>query len=166
MILHRSSAAKRAFWQVPSLVMIAFLIAVGVNHWRSDGIPLVGDWSLQAQVSATAGNSMVIDLEEAEQLFLKDEILFLDARSADEYEAGHIQGALSLPWQEIDRYFDGLFDRLDEGVTIVTYCDGDHCDLSHELALFLKDMGFENVRVLINGWTLWREAGLPADSGA
>ena len=166
MIPHRSSAAKGAFWQAPCLVMIALFIAVGVNHWRSDGIPLVGDWSLEARVSDTAGNSMVIDLTEAEHLFLKDEVLFLDARSADEYEAGHIQGALSLPWQEIDHYFDGLFDRLDQGRTIVTYCDGEHCDLSHELALFLKDMGFEHVRVLINGWSLWREAGLPTDSGA
>ena len=161
---HTSRAAKRAFWQVPALVMITLLIAVGVNHWRSDGIPLVGDWSLQARDSDTAGNSMVIDLAQAEQQFLKDEVLFLDARPANQYAEGHIQGALSLPWQDVHRYFDTVIEHLEEGKIIITYCDGEHCELSHELALFLKDMGFENVRVLINGWTLWREAGLPEDS--
>ena len=43
---------------------------------------------------------------------------------------------------------------------IIAYCDGEHCDLSHELALFLKEMGFENARVLVNGWTVWQQAGL------
>lgn len=68
---------------------------------------------------------------------------------------------MSLPWQEADRYFMELADRLDVAETIVTYCDGVSCELSHELALFLKEMGFENVRVLVNGWTVWQQAGLP-----
>jgi rhodanese-related sulfurtransferase len=33
--------------------------------------------------------------------------------------------------------------------------------LSHDLALFLKDLGFTRVKVLVNGWTLWKEKNLP-----
>jgi 3-mercaptopyruvate sulfurtransferase SseA len=50
-------------------------------------------------------------------------------------------------------------------MTLITYCDGESCDLSHELALFLKEMGFENVRVLVNGWSVWQQAGLPFQTG-
>ena len=55
-----------------------------------------------------------------------------------------------------------MADRIDGSEMIITYCDGESCDLSHELALFLKEMGYDNVRILVNGWTVWQHAGLPA----
>lgn len=156
---------KQTAWQLPLLIVTAGLIAIGVNHWRDDGIPLVGEWSVEARFSDTAGDSLVIGLDEAGRLFRQEAALFLDARPRDQYDQGHIRGALSLPWQEADRYFMELVGRLDGESTIITYCDGDSCDLSHDLALFLKEMGFENVRVLVNGWTVWRQAGLPTQMG-
>ena len=53
----------------------------------------------------------------------------------------------------------------DAAPMIITFCDGQSCRLSHELALFLREMGYENVRVLVNGWTLWQQAGLPVSAG-
>ncbi|RJQ77468.1 MAG: rhodanese-like domain-containing protein [Desulfobacteraceae bacterium] len=61
---------------------------------------------------------------------------FLDARPQAQYAQGHIRGALSLPGQDADRYFMETADRLDNAGMIITYCDGESCDLSHELALF------------------------------
>jgi 3-mercaptopyruvate sulfurtransferase SseA len=55
-------------------------------------------------------------------------------------------------------------DRLETAETLICYCDGENCELSHDLALFLANMGFEDTRVLVNGWTVWKEAGLPAQS--
>jgi rhodanese-related sulfurtransferase len=108
---------------------------------------------------------MVVSLDRARELFERDAGLFVDARPPGQYANGHIRGALNVPWQAVDRYFMEAADRLDGADAIVTYCDGESCDLSHELALFLKDMGFEDVRVLVNGWTVWKEAGLPTEEG-
>jgi len=155
----------QALWQVPLLIIIAVLIALGANQWRSDGIALTGDWSVETRFADAAGDSQVVGLDEARGLFESDAAIFLDARPADQYDEGHIQGALNLPWQEVDHYFMDLADRLEDTRTIVTYCDGESCDLSHELALFLKEMGFTNVRVLVNGWTVWQQAGLPIEGG-
>lgn len=47
---------------------------------------------------------------------------------------------------------------------IITYCDGDTCNLSKELALLLENLGFSKVRVLVNGWTVWQNAGLPVEA--
>ena len=163
MIEPKSKALKQALWQAPTLVVLAVLIGAGVNHWRPDGIALVGDWSVEARFSDAAGASLIIDLEQARQLFEKEDALFLDARPKNEFAQGRIQGALSLPWQGVDRYLIEIADRLETQKTIIAYCDGESCDLSHELALFLKEMGFENVRVLVNGWSVWKQAGLPTD---
>jgi rhodanese-related sulfurtransferase len=135
------------------------------NHFRGDNLLLVGDWSADARFSDDAGESLVIALEQAGRLFEQDAAVFVDARPQSQYAQGHIRGALSLPWQEVHRYFVETADRLDGPKTIVAYCDGESCDLSHQLALFLKEMGFENVRVLVNGWTVWQRAGLPTDGG-
>ncbi|MBW2042891.1 MAG: rhodanese-like domain-containing protein [Deltaproteobacteria bacterium] len=104
---------------------------------------------------------MVVGLEEARKLHETQKAIFVDARSESLYREGHIQGALNIPWQEVDRYFVEVMERLDPEKTIITYCDGETCELSHELALFLQEMGFQSVRVLVNGWTVWKEAGLP-----
>jgi rhodanese-related sulfurtransferase len=166
MLRHFHLPVKKALWQVPAMVALAACLALGVNQWRGGGIPLVGDWSVEARFADSAGQSLVMDLEQAEALFAQGKAQFVDARPRSQYVEGHIQGALSLPWQEVDRYFVELAARLDPEQAIVTYCDGDSCDLSHELAMFLKDMGFANVHVLVNGWTVWQEAGLPVDGRA
>lgn len=155
----------QALWQTALIVVMAGLIAVSVNHYRSDGIALIGDWSADARYSAAAGDSLVIGLEEAGRLFRQEAALFLDARPHGQYLQGHIRGALSLPWQEVERHFMAVVEQLEAAGTLVSYCDGESCELSHELALFLKEMGFENVRVLVNGWTVWQQAGLPIDDG-
>ncbi|MDD2317559.1 MAG: rhodanese-like domain-containing protein [Desulfobacterales bacterium] len=161
-----SISVQQSLWQIPALIALAVIIALGVNHWRSDGIPLVGDWSMEARFSDAAGESLIIELAQARRLFEEDDgVLFVDARLKSEYAQEHISGALSLPWQDADRYFAETAGRLESRKTIVAYCDGEDCDLSHELALFLKDMGFENVRVLVNGLTVWRKAGLPIETG-
>lgn len=156
---------KTALWQAPALAALAVLIALGANHWRSDGIALVGAWSVDARFADAAGDNLVIGLEEAERLFHQNAALFVDARPQSQYADGHIRGALSLPWQAADRYFIELVDQLEGARTLITYCDGESCDLSHELALFLKERGLENVRVLVNGWTVWQQAGLPLQMG-
>ena len=156
---------QRALWQAFALVLLASLIAIGVNQWRRDGIALIGDWSVAARVADTGGNSLVIDLSRTAALFQRQEVLLVDARPENQYAVGHIRGALSLPWPEAEQRFIEAADRLAGAKAIVTYCDGENCDLSHKLALFLKEMGFDNVRVLVNGWSLWRQAGLPTDGG-
>jgi len=156
---------QKTSWQAAAIVLIGFAISIGLNSVRSNGIPLVGDWSPQARFTDKSGTSLVISPEEVKSLFAAGQVLFLDARFASDYEAGHIQGALNLPWQEFDAYFDQIVQQLPEDRTIVTYCDGETCDLSKDLARALIEMGFANVRVLVNGWSVWKNMDLPVTNG-
>lgn len=151
--------------QAVLLLLCAGMIGVVGNSIRGDGIALIGDWSAGGAAVYQDGD-MVISFDQARERFAQDTALFVDARSAIEYRDGHIAGSLSLPLDQVEtRYFD-MIDQLYDKEMVITYCDGESCDLSHELAVFLRDMGVEQVRVLVNGWTVWREAGLPVGQGA
>jgi len=155
----------QAVRQTLALVILSAAVALAVNALRADRLPLVGDFSVAARITTSTGERMDISLNEAERLFFTDAAVFIDARSEEDYARGHIRNALSLPWHEVDLKFMGVTEALDLEMSIVTYCDGETCELSHDLALFLRDAGFVNTRVLVNGWTLWQQAGLPMEAG-
>ncbi len=158
-----SQPIKQALWQIPLLICLSILTSLASNYWRSDALPLSGNWSMETRFSVPAEENLVIPLDKAEQLFHRKTVKFIDARSKTEYANGHILGALSLSWQDVDRDYTEIAGLLDASENIVTYCDGEACDLSHDLALFLKEMGYQNVQVLVNGWTEWNNAGLPTE---
>jgi rhodanese-related sulfurtransferase len=155
----------RAAWQIPALVVLSAVAALAVNAIRVDRLPLISDFSVAARMTTATGERMDISLEEAEKLFFTHTAVFIDARSGEDYANGHIQGARSLPWHDVELNFMAVTADLDLSTPIVTYCDGETCELSHDLALFLRDAGFMNTRVLINGWTVWQQAGMPVESG-
>ena len=108
----------------------------------------------------------VATLEEAKALWNSGTAFFLDARAPADYQAGHIAGALSLPIDDFDSYYLQVQPMLTPDATIVAYCDGLDCDLSHRLMNRLRELGYHNVRLLVNGWTTWHTAGLLTHSGA
>ena len=140
-----------------------------VNHLRPDGLPLVSDWSVQAQLAEKSGRddqNKVVSIEEAKRAFFSKEVLFLDARPSEVYNAGHIKGARSMPAEQAEEFFEKVMGNVPKNVMIITYCDGESCALSKDLALYLFFRGYDDVRVLVNGWTRWVEAGLPIAESA
>jgi rhodanese-related sulfurtransferase len=153
----------QAFLQGMAILVLACVIAFSVNRLRPGGLPLVADWSPQAQLTLDSGDSLMISLEEAGMLFFAGSALFLDARSREQYAEGHIEGAVNLPWDEFDEHFAPVMADISPETPLITYCDGESCGLSKELAMALLARGYNNVRVLVNGWTLWQEKRLPIE---
>ena len=152
---------KTAIKQTVVLSLIAIVIGLIVNQLRSDSIPLLGDWSPGARITLKFGKNILIPFEEAKDKFLTGSAVFLDARTPELYQEGHIQGARNVPIAEFDKLADKVFMEFPEDTLFVTYCDGEDCALSAELALKLKEIGYENVRVLHNGWSVWKSHQLP-----
>jgi rhodanese-related sulfurtransferase len=105
-----------------------------------------------------------VTLDEAKKLW-DSGAFFLDARAPADYAAGHIANAFSLPNEAFEEHFPTISALLTPDSSIVVYCDGLQCDLSHHLAERLRQLNFKNVRILVNGWTVWRAAGLPTGKG-
>jgi len=157
---------KRTVWQTTVMLFAASAVALLTNSIRSDRVSLVADWSSEARLQMESGESMVIPLEEAYKRCSSGEAVFLDARSPDYYQLGHILCARSLTWETRETQFETAMEGVTQDCLIVAYCDGENCSLSESLARQLLEMGYRNVRVLVNGWTRWVNAGLPISDDA
>ena len=91
----------------------------------------------------------------------RGEVVILDVRPSQEFAAGHIPGALSVPLDELD----GALARLPRRGEIVAYCRGPFCVLAPQAVERLRARGYR-ARRLADGLPEWRLAGLPVAVGA
>lgn len=153
----------QSIWQCGALFTLAVFLGFSINQFRDNRLPLFDDWSMETRLVTPSGARLDISLVQAKNLFFRQAAIIFDARPNDDYEKGHIRGARSLPWHEVDQRFMAVTEDISADTPIITYCDGETCQLSHHLANFLLELGFTNVRILVNGWTKWQDAHLPVE---
>jgi rhodanese-related sulfurtransferase/predicted transcriptional regulator len=85
----------------------------------------------------------------------------IDVRPAEEYAAGHLPGAVSIPLDELE----ARLAELPADTEIVAYCRGANCVLSHDAVRLLAARGRRASR-LADGMLEWRLAALPVEGGA
>ncbi|MGH8686373.1 MAG: ArsR/SmtB family transcription factor [Burkholderiales bacterium] len=85
-------------------------------------------------------------------------VTVLDVRPAEEYAAGHLPGAISVPVDRLARYLS----RLPKRKEVVAYCRGPYCLMSFDAVALLRKRGFKAKR-LQDGYPEWRAAGLPVE---
>jgi DNA-binding transcriptional ArsR family regulator len=143
-------------------------------HYRPAGDDVLELWlSLRAVAAARVG-----EVERAARAYLGDEVeaigreelvsrlgsgevLVLDVRPQVEFAAGHIQGARSMPLDELE----ARLAELPEDTGVVAYCRGPYCVYAHEAVRRLRASG-RRARRLEDGWPEWRLADLPHESDA
>src|SRR5438874_2233717 len=82
--------------------------------------------------------------------------MVLDVRPEDEFQQGHLPGALNIPLAQLERRLAELpADR-----EIIAYCRGPWCVLSFEAVAALRQRGYQ-ARRLEDGFPEWKVAGLP-----
>jgi rhodanese-related sulfurtransferase/DNA-binding transcriptional ArsR family regulator len=86
-------------------------------------------------------------------------VTLLDVRPAEEYLAGHVPGAVSIPLGELERHVD----ELSPGDQIVAYCRGPYCVLAVEAVNLLRARGLNAVR-MEDGVRDWRARGLEVET--
>ncbi|WP_281904385.1 ArsR/SmtB family transcription factor [Phytohabitans aurantiacus] len=94
--------------------------------------------------------------DELQQLAKAETVTVLDVRPREEYAAGHIPGAVSIPLDELSKR---LAELPGDG-QIVAYCRGAYCVLAHDAVRLLRAHGRDATR-LADGMLEWRLADLP-----
>lgn len=102
-----------------------------------------------------------VSREELLERLGRGDILLLDVRPEEEFAAGHLPGARSVPFADLAEVMGSLSSDAD----IVAYCRGAYCVLAHDAVRLLRADG-RTARRLQDGLLEWRLAGLPVEVGA
>jgi len=97
--------------------------------------------------------------EELVDRLRQGDAVLVDVRPPEEFAAGHIEGARSIPLDELERRLGELPPDLE----VIAYCRGPFCAYAHEAVRRLRAAGREASR-LEDGWPEWRLAELEAES--
>ncbi|HNR69310.1 MAG TPA: rhodanese-like domain-containing protein [bacterium] len=102
------------------------------------------------------GEPISVNSQQVRNLLLQGRAELLDARSQDEYEAGHLPGARLLP---VERLFDypKVIEQLSRDKWLICYCDGPPCDLGELLAWELLGRDFQKIAVYQDGLNEWKK---------
>jgi rhodanese-related sulfurtransferase len=84
-----------------------------------------------------------VDRKALLDLVREEAVTVLDVRPVEEYNAGHIPGALSIPLKELKQHLA----ELPRDQDIVAYCRGPYCVLSVQAVEMLRARGFNAVRL-------------------
>ncbi|MEU8139563.1 metalloregulator ArsR/SmtB family transcription factor [Streptodolium elevatio] len=143
-------------------------------HYRLAGPDVAALYALLRTVAQAhrpeveAARDAYLGADTAEELAREDllarartgEVVVLDVRPVEEYAAGHIPGAISIPVDELAERIAELPDTAE----VVAYCRGAYCVMAHDAVRTLHAHGRRAIR-LTDGMLEWRLADLPVDTG-
>ncbi len=98
-----------------------------------------------------------VDVQTTAALREQPDVMILDVREQDEWDAGHIPGAVFMPMGQVP-------DRLSEipkDKTVIVQCRSGN--RSSQVTDFLVQQGFTNVHNMAGGLNAWQSAGLPVE---
>lgn len=140
---------RQSLFQALLISSLAALAAAAVFqiHPRSPSLYLVQEPLKADQVS----------LHEIRERW-NDDVIWLDARPRDQFDAEHIPGALLLNEQEFDPLLLGILDTLQAASKpIIIYCGGQKCNASRHVREKLRSMvPLDDCYILQGGWPAWK----------
>ena len=187
---------KEVFLQAWSLLAFSFIFAILFNAFYSDGIELkyeppkstnlstmIKNTSTQTPIGwkkkphqttrikptptpPPTGSFTRLSVMGVKDRFDKKTCVFLDARKPEEYQEGHIPGALNFYGNELETFIPLVIPKLtDKNQEIITYCHGGDCDLSLQVAKTLMEAGYTHVEIFTGGWPDWKKLSYPVSVG-
>ena len=159
------------FKGVAALIIVSLCCAFAFNFWSDSGIALVGQWDKsQGVVSSMEKNTFVDgsreinDLGKMMELVNEKQCTLVDVRPKNQFDEGHLPGAVSLPIEVFDQMIGDFFVEYSLETCLIVYCAGRECLDSHRLAHNLESFGFADIRVFSGGFVEWMEGGLSVET--
>ncbi|MDY4919827.1 MAG: rhodanese-like domain-containing protein [Phascolarctobacterium sp.] len=115
------------------------------------GLGVLGCGGAKAGASSNSGAGALVSYEElSSKLAKKEQFVLLDVRTQEEFASGHIEGAVLLPYDEVEKKAAGLLP--DKEKAIIVYCrSGRRSAIAAES---LRGLGYKDVRDFggVNRW--------------
>ena len=112
-----------------------------------------------------ARNPDILNLEEFRSFASEQHGLVIDARPEIFHRLGHVPGAIALPRDEFETYYQRhqalLATAQDQ--TLAIYCSGVTCQDAELVGSALRRLGHTKIAIFRGGWDEWKRAGLPEE---
>jgi rhodanese-related sulfurtransferase len=142
--------------QVAGYAIAAVVIGVGY-HFTSDEGLLARAGTVASIEEAHQGKFIPKLGEKTVQELLETDTVFVDARLSRDYQAGHLEGAISVPVDSNDTYRRQTTSGIPKDTHIVTYCQSSGCKYAEIVAIKLMTDGFTNIAIYKGGWADWKK---------
>ena len=113
---------------------------------------------LVAQFLKTKDDLEPVAAHDLLKLVKAGEVTVIDVRPPDEYESGHVKGAINIPIKELEERIK----ELDLDKEVIAYCRGPYCMMAFEAVSKLRGGSFR-ARRLENGFPEWKNSGMPVE---
>lgn len=165
---------RSATAQVIILLVLSAAISFGVNLVSPNQIPLIGTYrdltNSEGPVippTAEPGDPPFIDINVAQMEHSAGGVLWIDARSVEEFECGTIPGSINVPFEylpegDLAPYFDSVL-AVSKDHPMIIFCSGEECDLSLHLARNLQLQGYTKTAIFFGGAREWEKFGLEVE---
>ncbi len=144
-----------------AVVAASSVLAAVANTVREDGIPWRMPFPPEYQCPSLVAPGTPISVEQALEVFGRDDIAWIDARKPEAFSTGHVPGAMNVPYSFIEPVPDGAITRLRPYETVVVYGNTAGEERSRRLAGELTLAGVEGATYLEGGLLEWIRAGGP-----
>ena len=138
------------------MLMRRRLVVLGLSLVTALGVASCGGTATAPVAGSTQFFALVQPVEAAEVIATSD-VVVLDVRTPEEFQAGHLEGAVNVDFYAAD--FETQLDALSKDVTYVVYCrSGNRSGQSIGL---MEQLGFSSVYDVDGGILEWVDDGLP-----
>ena len=138
-----------------SLLALAIILSLALTGC----LAVTKDMTSEDLVTEAKKQISEISVSDAKVLFDKGGTIFVDCRTEEEYEMGHIPGAINIPRGLLEFK---VADKIpDKQASIVIYCmvGGRGCLATCTLC----NMGYKNAKNMDGGWLAWEKASYPVE---
>ena len=150
---------KPLFSEIAALIAFASGLGLAVNAVSPAGI------SVTRALPIAELDDRFITAEEARARFEAGRSIFVDGRTAKEFAAGRIEGAVSLPLDAFEARYVEAAKLLPREAELVVYCRGAGCSESRQVADQLQLLGYDRTRIRVyrDGFEAWKARGWPVE---
>ncbi len=153
---------SKTFREIACIVLVSLILGAAVNFSLVRRF-IWGEFKQGFLAPGQFPGIRFITLQETEDLFGQGEAVFIDSRSREEFNAGHIPGALNIPLEENKEGLKNGRLPYSQDHVLVVYCEGGGCQTSIALAKLIHALGFRNIRIFSDGFGEWSASGLPME---
>lgn len=153
-VVTRVGVLRSSLVQAGVLWLAATASAFGYHFFSDEGLLAAGGTTAASERAHFLALTPVVTASETRGLVNTD-VVFVDARLGEDFQAGHIPGAINVPVSATAEQRSKMMRTVAKGARLIVYCESASCPYAPVVARRLSEDGFTNISIFRGGWREW-----------